>query len=250
MHTAAVRAPVPARAETAPAIEPSVVPAVAIPPYLSRHYWWAYIDPRAIRFFDRQWIINLILWGNYAKLRDAALAVLGDALSGKTLQVACAYGDLTPHLSHRVSAGEGRLDVVDVVPAQLGNVRRKLPPKAPVRLLVMDSSNLKMPDASYDRAIVYLLFHEQPQDYRARTLAEIFRVVKPGGKIVIVDYARPRWWNPIRYLLGPILYLLEPFALDLWRAPLSAWMPAPWSEGRCRRDTFFGGVYQRLVLTR
>jgi hypothetical protein len=29
--------------------------------------------PKAVRFFERQWLVNLILWSNYARLRDAAL---------------------------------------------------------------------------------------------------------------------------------------------------------------------------------
>lgn len=249
MRTAALHAPVSARAEARPS-KSSYIPAVAIPPYLSKHYWWAYIDPRAIRFFDRQWIINLVLWGNYARLRDAALAAMGEAMPGRTLQVACAYGDLTPHLCQGVSESGGRLDVVDVVPAQLGNVRRKLPPDAPVRLLNMDSADLNMPNAAYDRAIVYLLFHEQPESHRTRTLSELFRVVKPGGKIVIIDYARPRWWNPIRYALGLVLATLEPFAFDLWRNDLTTWMPKPWSDLPLERESLFGGVYQRIVVTR
>jgi hypothetical protein len=31
-----------------------------------------------------------------------------------------------------------------------------------------------------------------------------------SGKVVIVDYAQPRWWNPLRYLWRPVLALLEP----------------------------------------
>lgn len=51
--------------------------------------------------------------------------------------------------------------------------------------------------------------------YRERTISEALRVVKPGSTIVIVDYALPRWWNPLRYLWRPVLARLEPFALDL-----------------------------------
>ena len=40
------------------------------------------------------------------------------------------------------------------------------------------------------------------------------RVVKPGGKIVIVDYALPRWWHPLRYLWRPLLARLEPCVLS------------------------------------
>lgn len=252
MQTAAVRSPVSLQTETGSPIEVSANPAAnnTVPHYLTKHYWWAYIHPNAIKFFDRQWIINFILWGNYAKLRDAALAEMGEKLPGHTLQVACAYGDLTPHLSRRVAASGGRLDVIDVVPAQLKNVRRKLAADAPVRLLTMDSSDLSFPDASYDRAIVYLLFHEQPVSYRERTLKEIFRVVKPGGKIVIVDYAGPRWWNPVRYLLGPLLKVLEPFAHDLWREDILRFMPPSLSRRALRRQSFFGGLYQKVVVTR
>jgi len=40
-----------------------------VPYYLNAHYWWAYIHPTAVQLFERQWLINLILWGNYARLR-------------------------------------------------------------------------------------------------------------------------------------------------------------------------------------
>ena len=48
-------------------------PAV-IPEYLHNTYWWAYLHPRAVYIFERQWLVNLILWGNFARLRDARLA--------------------------------------------------------------------------------------------------------------------------------------------------------------------------------
>ena len=89
---------------------------IVIPEYLSRHYWWAYIHPWAVAFFDHVWIVNLILLGNYKRLRDRALDVFGPAQSGKVLQVACVYGDITARLAASVYQGGGALDVVDVVP--------------------------------------------------------------------------------------------------------------------------------------
>ena len=222
----------------------------AIPSYLDVHYWWAYVHPNAVRVFERQWLASAILWGNYARLRDAALIDLGTRLSGRTLQVACVYGDLTTRLCRRVAAGGGQLDIVDVLPVQLNNLRKKLPADAPARMLKMDSSDLRLPDATYDRAIMFFLLHEQPESYRRRTISELLRVVKPGGQIVIVDYARPRWWNPIRYVLGPVLAALEPFAHDLWRDDITAWMPKPWSERPFDHTSIFGGVYQKIVITR
>ena len=221
-----------------------------VPLYLKTYYWWAYVHPRAVRLFERQWLVSLILWGNYPRLRDAALGELGESLPGRTLQVACVYGDLTIRLSERVAAGRGTVDVVDVLPVQLDNLRRKLPADAPARLIAMDSSRLDMADACYDRAIAFFLLHEQPPHVRANTLSELCRVVKPGGRIVIVDYARPRWWHPLRYLWRPLLARLEPFALDLWRRDLADWLPAGQRAAGIARRRFFGGLYQMLVLTR
>ncbi len=222
---------------------------VKAPHYLSAHYWWAYVHPKAIWFFERQWLVNLILWGNYARLRNVAMAELGDVLPGTTLQVACVYGDLTNTLVSRVAAGGGRLDIVDVLPMQLENLRSKLPCGAPARLLAMDSADLHLPDASYDQALLFFLLHEQPKLYRERTLSEVFRVVRPGGTIVIVDYALPRWWHPLRYLWRPLLAALEPFALDLWRHEIAHWLPEAARAGG-HKQSFFGGLYQKIVIKR
>jgi ubiquinone/menaquinone biosynthesis C-methylase UbiE len=113
----------------------------------------------------------------------------------------------------------------------------------------MDSADLNLAEASYDRALLFFLLHEQPGDHRARTLSEVFRVVKPGGKIVIVDYALPRWWHPLRYLWRPLLATLEPFALDLWRREIAHWLPAAAHSGS-RKQSFFGGLYQKVVIMR
>jgi len=76
------------------------------------------------------------------------------------------------------------------------------------------------------------------------------RVVKPGGKIVFVDYAKPRWWNPFRYFFRPVLAFLEPFALDMWRRDISTWMPAVFRSRITSRTSYFGGLYQKVVVTR
>ena len=220
-----------------------------VPAYLQETYWWAYIHPWAVRIFERAWLVNLILLGNYARLRDAALKDIGSQPGARTLQVACVYGDFTIRLSEQV-AGNGTLDVVDVMPIQLNNLQRKLPANSRVRLLHRDSTALGADDASYDRVVVFFLLHEQPLAVRRRTLSEALRVTKPGGKIVLIDYHRPHRWHPLRGVMRTVLRRLEPFALDLWDTPLESYLPAGLICASAHTQTYFGGHYQKVLLTR
>jgi len=222
---------------------------VTVPAYLQKIYWWAYVHPNAVKVFERDWLVNLILFGNYSPLRDAALAELGAQAGGRTLQVACAYGDLTPRLRERI-APEGELHVIDVLPIQLQNLKRKLPADPRVSLIQRDASALGFADASYDRALVFFLLHEQPEAVRRRTLAEVCRVVRPGGKIVIVDYHRPDDFHPVRHPLRALLRRLEPYADDLWNNEIKSYLPEDAVFSRIEKTTYFGGLYQKLVLTR
>lgn len=230
---------------------PALPPArtLAIPRYLEQAYWWAYVHPRAVRLFEREWLVNAILFGNYARLRDAALRALGERIHGRVLQLACVYGNLTPRLLERL-APDASLEVVDVLPIQLKNLDAKLPSDPRVTLTLGDSSALPQPDASVDQVLLFFLLHEQPAAVRRATLAEALRVVRPGGKIVIVDYHRPVPWHPLRPLMRQVFGRLEPYAIDLWQHPLTEFMPVGSGPCAATHSTFFGGLYQQWVLTR
>jgi len=226
---------------------PSTGPVV--PAYLEQTYWWAYVHPNAVRVFERQWLVNLILWGNYTKLRDAAFAELPLPIQGRVLQVACVYGDFTQMLARRLGPS-GTLDVVDVAPVQIDNLARKMAGHPRVTAHRADSSNMAFAaDASYDHVMLFFLLHEMPEDVRARTIQEAVRVVKPGGKVIFVDYHGPSRLNPFRYVMTPILRGLEPFAMDLWQRDIIEWLPADCKPAKVEKETFFGGLYQKVVIT-
>lgn len=225
------------------------VPNLSIPSYLHQTYWWAYVHPKAVHVFEREWLVNTILFGNYSRLRDAALADLGESIEGRTLQVACVYGNLTPKLRARL-APDAALDVVDILPIQLQNLAKKLPADDRVALLQGDSSSLACADASYDRVLLFFLLHEQPESVRRATLAEAMRVVKPGGKVVIVDYHRPVAWHPLKLLMTGVFRKLEPYAMDLWEHEVCDFLPAGLAPKSMDKRTWFGGLYQKLVLVR
>jgi ubiquinone/menaquinone biosynthesis C-methylase UbiE len=232
-----------------PTCVPPAAPSLPIPRYLTQAYWWAYVHPNAVHLFEREWLVNTILFGNYGRLRDAALAELGHVVQGRTLQVACVYGNLTRKLQERL-APDASLDVVDVLPIQLQNLRKKLRPDERVALLHGDSSMLTCADASYDQVLLFFLLHEQPDAVRRATLDEALRVVKPGGKVVIVDYHRPARWHPMRPLMRLVFRKLEPYAMALWQHELQEFMPAGVRPAALLKRTWFGGLYQMLVLNK
>lgn len=227
----------------------AVAAEIAVPRYLAETYWWAYVHPNAVRFFERQWLVNLILWGNFERLRNAALGAFGPRIEGRTLQIACVYGDLTKRLrGHLTTAGS--LDVVDVLRVQLDNLARKLGAGQRVGLIHGDSAALDIQSASYDQALLFFLLHEQPHEVRLRTIAEAFRVVKPGGRLVILDYHRPRQSHPLYWPMVAILKVFEPFAMDLWRNEIADWFPPEARVEAMSKTTYFGDLYQLITLTK
>lgn len=227
----------------------NLTPATHIPAYLEQAYGWAYVHPRAVHFFEREWLVNLILFGNYNRLRDQALELLGSPVTGSTLQVACVYGNLTSRLMQGMTP-DARLTVIDILPIQLENLARKIPQDARVSLEQCNASSLAFADGIHDQTLFFFLLHEQPEEVRRATLREALRVTRPGGRIVIVDYHRPHALHPLRPLMKLIFDRLEPFAMGLWEHPIEDYLPADLQLRSLQRVTLFGGLYQLLVLER
>lgn len=220
----------------------------AIPGYLSDTYSWAYLHPRSIWLFEREWIVNLILLGNMKRLTRAAIEEIDPDTRAPALQVACVYGEFSRRLAQHLPADSADLHIVDVAPIQIKNVRRKLKGQPNVHLHLQDSSAMTFRPGQFAHTVVFFLLHEQPESVRRRTVSEAIRVTRPGGKVIIVDYHRPRPGNPMRYLMWPVLGTLEPFALDLWKKPLAEYLPQEIEPEQLRLQRYAGGLYQKLVI--
>ena len=107
---------------------------------------------------------------------------------------------------------------------------------------------MSFPDDNFEETVVFFLLHEQPEDARRKTIAEAIRVTRPGGRVIFVDYHGPRRSNPMRYVMKPILAMLEPYAMDLWREELPAYMPPEIKPEQISSNFYFGGLYQKVVL--
>jgi len=188
-----------------------------VPDYLARYYWWAYLWRGGIWFFDHQPVINAILFGQYDKLLKKTLAQVETKPGAKILQLTCVYGKLTPSL---LSATGNEVHLCDAAVGQLNLARRKTLHVADrCHLARMNAESLGYRYDAFDQVIVFFLLHEMPAEARHNVYAEIARVVRPGGSVLITEYAatpQHHWLYrliPFRWLLGH----LEPFLPRFWR---------------------------------
>lgn len=220
---------------------PQRMPEAPPPAYLSDTYHWAYLNCRTLPWLDQPWVVSAILWGNARRLMRSAVEEFGPGQ--QVLQAAAVYGDFSQRLAARLEP-HGSLEVVDVAPIQIANVRRKLAPWARSLTRVADLS-LSL-DKTYDGVCCFFLLHEVPPATRRAIVDNLLQSVKPGGKIVFVDYHKPRWWHPLAPLMRLIFKYLEPYAPSLQQEDIARLSP----EGECfdwSYTRFFGGLYQKRV---
>ena len=120
-------------------------------------------------------------------VREARLGVGGSAAD-----IACGTGKVSVSLARRVGPS-GRVVGVDFSPRMIARARRDHRGAANVEFVVGDATALPLPDESFDAATIAFGMRNLP-DYR-QGFAEMARVVRPGGRVVCLEIARPR--NPI-----------------------------------------------------
>lgn len=218
--------------------------AATLPNYLVDTYSWAYLRPRSLRLLDRHLVVNGILWGNYHGLVRAACREF--ARGDHILQAASVYGNLSSCLADRVG-DEGFLDVIDVAPLQVVHCRRKLAGRDNVRVRIADAVN---PGKNgYDGACCFFLLHEVPDPQKRQVVNALLAAVRPGGKVVFVDYHRPVRWHPLRPVMAAVFRWLEPYAKGLVSRSIMEFATYP--QGFLwRKETRFGGLYQKIVAMR
>jgi ubiquinone/menaquinone biosynthesis C-methylase UbiE len=113
----------------------------------------------------------------------------------KVLDVGCGSGNLTL-TAKRYAGPSGSVYGIDAAPEMIEVAKKKA---ARSRLeAVFDVGlieKLTFPDATFDVVISRLVIHHLPDDLKRLGFAEIFRVLKPGGRCFITDFKPPS--NPI-----------------------------------------------------
>jgi len=160
------------------------------------------------------------------RARAADLAMLGSG--GSALDVACGTGDLAVELAHRVGAS-GRVIGSDFSEPMLERARRK---SSGVRWEWANALELPYPDGDFDAATVG--FGARNFSDLDRGLAEMARVVRPGGRVVVLEITVPQrpplstffsiWFDRVVPALGrvagdPDAYAYLPSSVKRFPAP-------------------------------
>jgi ubiquinone/menaquinone biosynthesis C-methylase UbiE len=148
--------------------------------------WWGWVYDLLARFGMR-----FILGGSEHALRQttADLAQLqpGEAV----LDVGCGTGTLA--MVARLRVGEtGSVTGIDPSVQLLTRARRKAARRGlEINFQLGVIEQLPFPDQSFNVVLSTLMMHHLPDDLKRQGLVEIARVLKPGGRLLVVDVRRP-----------------------------------------------------------
>jgi ubiquinone/menaquinone biosynthesis C-methylase UbiE len=133
-------------------------------------------------------LFDRILRSSEASIRSLAGVKPGD----KILDAGCGSGRLTIAAQNWVGP-TGEAQGIDPSQEMINQARKKAGREgiaAQFRVALVEA--IPFPDATFDVVMSRLVMHHLPGDLKQRGLAEMKRVLKPGGLCLIVDFEPPK----------------------------------------------------------
>lgn len=121
----------------------------------------------------------------YLRIARASGAAAGD----RVLDLGCGTGALTQALA-RVVGPSGQAVGVDPGAEMVAYAAARGPANA--RYLEMGAEELSFADEEFDAVCSALAVHHMSADEQPRAMAEAGRVLRPGGRLTVVEFAPPR----------------------------------------------------------
>lgn len=129
-------------------------------------------------------------WFRYTQ--GLAIGALDLRAASRVLDVGCGTGEAVLRLAPRLTAG--RACGIDIAPAMIARARSKIPPALAGRTEFRRAAADAIPygDGAFDHVLCTNSFHHYADPRRA--LAEIRRVLAPGGQFVVLENAPDLSW--------------------------------------------------------
>lgn len=146
----------------------------------------------------------LLSFGRASRVRRT-IADLANVEQGQSvLDVGCGTGTLAIMLCDRAGEG-GEVCGVDASPEMIAVARRKAAKRnADVDFEIGLIERLPYADALFDRALCTLVLHHLDEHLQQRGLREIVRVLKPGGRLLLVDFGGSSGGSLLGHLMASL----------------------------------------------
>jgi len=142
--------------------------------------------------------------GNERRLRDLEAGLAQLKPGDQVLEVGCGTGTLTLAAQRQVGP-TGQTYGIDVIPKMIELSRRKAEQAgAEVSFQVGGIDNIPFPAAKFDAVLCSFMIFHMSEGVRRKGLQEIRRVLKPGGRLVVVDLALPT--SPVPRAIAKALF--------------------------------------------
>ena len=195
---------------------------------------------------DSLFSANLRTFFQYDKLVEASLLPI--KINQSVLQMGLVFGNQIDAVAHRVGA-YGQYDILDVNGLQISRCQEKYGNIYPaLKIFKQDATTIDIKE-QYDTVICFMLLQELPSAAKAKVINNALSAVKPGGRVVFIDWHRPLFWHPLRYLVRMYNRLRHPFAEKLWDRDIQTFAKNK-TAFTWRKSTYFGRMFQRLIVTR
>lgn len=136
-------------------------------------------------FYDT--VVRLMSLGKDQAMRQAIVELAQLKPGESVLDVGCGTGALA--LAAKALTGPtGQVYGTDASPEMISLAQKKAAQAGAEVTFQMDLvEKMTFPDNQFDVVLSTLMMHHLPDDLKRAGLAEIYRVLKPGGRILIVD---------------------------------------------------------------
>jgi ubiquinone/menaquinone biosynthesis C-methylase UbiE len=137
------------------------------------------------RFLLNELVSQLAFGGRRGRVYRRIVSLAGVRPGDSVLDVGCSSGYLARKLA--AAAGPaGHVTGVDPSAAAIGYARRHA--HGGTTFIVGIAQDLPFPDSSFDVVTCTLAIHHVPARKRAAALAELYRVTRPGGRLLVADF--------------------------------------------------------------